>query len=43
LISGETEPAATVLTLTTFLGFYWLILGMLALVQVFVDRDTPWF
>ena len=38
-----TEPAATVLTLTTFLGFYWLILGMLALVQVFVDRDTPWF
>ena len=37
-----TEPSATVLALTTFLGFYWLILGMLALVQVFVDRDTPW-
>jgi len=37
-----TEPGATVLGLTTFLGFYWLILGMLALVQVFVDRDTPW-
>ena len=37
-----TEPGATVLALTTFLGFYWLILGMLALVQIFVDRDTPW-
>ena len=37
-----TEPGATVLALTTFLGFYWLILGLLALVQVFVDRDTPW-
>jgi len=37
-----TEPAATVLALTTFLGFYWLILGLLGLVQVFVDRATPW-
>ena len=37
-----TEPGATVLALTTLLGFYWLILGLLALVQVFVDRDTPW-
>jgi uncharacterized membrane protein HdeD (DUF308 family) len=37
-----TEPAATVAALTTFLGFYWLILGVLALVQVFVDRETPW-
>jgi uncharacterized membrane protein HdeD (DUF308 family) len=37
-----TEPAATVVALTTFLGFYWLILGLLGLVQVFVDRATPW-
>ena len=28
--------------LTTLLGFYWLIMGVLALVQVFVDRSTPW-
>jgi uncharacterized membrane protein HdeD (DUF308 family) len=28
--------------LTTFLGFYWLITGLLGLVQVFVDRSTPW-
>jgi uncharacterized membrane protein HdeD (DUF308 family) len=28
--------------LTTLLGFYWLIVGMLALVQVFLDRSTPW-
>ena len=27
-----TEPAATVVALTTFLGFYWLILGLLGLV-----------
>jgi uncharacterized membrane protein HdeD (DUF308 family) len=37
-----TEPAATVVALTTFLGFYWLIIGVLSLVQVFVDRCTPW-
>jgi uncharacterized membrane protein HdeD (DUF308 family) len=37
-----TEPGATMVALTTFLGFYWLILGLLALVQVFVDRSTPW-
>jgi uncharacterized membrane protein HdeD (DUF308 family) len=37
-----TEPAATLIALTTFLGFYWLITGVLALVQVFVDRSTPW-
>jgi uncharacterized membrane protein HdeD (DUF308 family) len=37
-----TEPDATVVALTTVLGFYWLITGVLALVQVFVDRSTPW-
>jgi uncharacterized membrane protein HdeD (DUF308 family) len=36
-----TEPGATLLVLTTVLGFYWLITGLLALVQVFVDRSTP--
>lgn len=37
-----TEPGATMVALTTVLGFYWLIVGVLALVQVFVDRSTPW-
>jgi uncharacterized membrane protein HdeD (DUF308 family) len=37
-----TEPDATMVALTTLLGFYWLIMGVLALVQVFVDRSTPW-
>jgi uncharacterized membrane protein HdeD (DUF308 family) len=36
-----TEPDATIVALTTVLGFYWLIMGLLALVQVFVDRSTP--
>ena len=29
--------------LVTFLGFYWLIMGILALVRIFVDRSVPWF
>ncbi len=37
-----TEPGATMVALTTVLGFYWLIMGVLALVQVFADRSTPW-
>jgi uncharacterized membrane protein HdeD (DUF308 family) len=37
-----TEPGATLLALTTFLGFYWLITGVLALVRVFTDRAVPW-
>ncbi len=37
-----TAPGATLLGLVTFLGFYWLITGVLALVGVFVDRSTPW-
>jgi uncharacterized membrane protein HdeD (DUF308 family) len=37
-----TEPGATMVALTTVLGFYWLIMGVLALVEVFVDRSTPW-
>jgi uncharacterized membrane protein HdeD (DUF308 family) len=37
-----TEPAATIVALTTLLGFYWLVQGVLSLVQVFVDRSIPW-
>jgi uncharacterized membrane protein HdeD (DUF308 family) len=37
-----TAPGATLLALATFLGFYWLITGVLALVQIFVDRSVPW-
>ena len=33
-------PGQTLLALITFLGFYWLITGLLGLVQVFVDRST---
>jgi len=37
-----TAPGATLLVIVTFLGFYWLITGVLALVRVFVDRSIPW-
>ena len=37
-----TAPGATLVVLGTFLGFYWLITGVLALVRVFVDRSVPW-
>jgi uncharacterized membrane protein HdeD (DUF308 family) len=37
-----TEPGATTVALTTLLGFYWLIIGLLALVRLFVDRSIPW-
>ena len=36
-----TEPAATIAALATLLGFYWLVQGVLSLVQVFVDRSIP--
>jgi uncharacterized membrane protein HdeD (DUF308 family) len=35
-------PGATVVILVTFLGFYWLFTGIMALVRVFVDRSVPW-
>ena len=38
-----TDPGATILVLVTFLGFYWLIMGILALVRMFIDRSVPWF
>src|SRR5262245_63383408 len=37
-----TAPGATLLALITFLGFYWLITGVLALLRVLVDRSVPW-
>jgi len=37
-----TAPGATLVVLATFLGFYWLITGVLALVRVFVDHSVPW-
>jgi uncharacterized membrane protein HdeD (DUF308 family) len=37
-----TEPGATLVALTVVLGFYWLAMGILELVRVFVDRSVPW-
>jgi uncharacterized membrane protein HdeD (DUF308 family) len=37
-----TAPGITLLALTPFLGLYWLISGVLALVRTFVDRSVPW-
>jgi uncharacterized membrane protein HdeD (DUF308 family) len=37
-----TEPGATTIAIATFLGFYWLIMGIFALVRVFVDQSVPW-
>jgi uncharacterized membrane protein HdeD (DUF308 family) len=37
-----TDPGATMVALVTFLGFYWLIMGILALVRIFVDQSVPW-
>ena len=37
-----TDPAATLLALAVFLGFYLLFVGVLELVRVFVDRSQPW-
>ena len=37
-----TAPGATTIAIVGFLGAYWLIMGILALVRVFVDRSVPW-
>jgi uncharacterized membrane protein HdeD (DUF308 family) len=37
-----TNPAATLVALAIFLGFYLLFIGVLELVRVFVDRSQPW-
>jgi len=38
-----TNPAATLLALAVFLGFYLLFIGVLELVRVFVDRSVAWY
>jgi uncharacterized membrane protein HdeD (DUF308 family) len=37
-----TAPGATLIVMVTFLGFFWLIEGILSLVHVFTDRSVPW-
>jgi DNA-binding winged helix-turn-helix (wHTH) protein/uncharacterized membrane protein HdeD (DUF308 family) len=37
-----TAPGITTAALVSFLGSYWLIMGMLALVRIFVDPSAPW-
>jgi uncharacterized membrane protein HdeD (DUF308 family) len=38
-----TNPASTLVALVIFLGFYWLFVGVLELVRVFVDDSVPWY
>jgi uncharacterized membrane protein HdeD (DUF308 family) len=38
-----THPAATVVAFVIFLGLYWLFVGVLELVRVFVDKSVPWY
>ena len=38
-----TNPASTLVVLVVFLGFYWLFVGVLELVRVFVDSSVPWY
>lgn len=38
-----TAPGATTVALVSLLGLYWLVMGILALVRVFVDQSVPWF
>jgi uncharacterized membrane protein HdeD (DUF308 family) len=37
-----TAPSATLVSLVAFLGVFFLMNGMLSLVQMFVDRSVPW-
>src|SRR3984893_999381 len=36
------EPAETFLTLLPLIGIYWLVIGILSLVRIFIDRSVPW-
>jgi DNA-binding winged helix-turn-helix (wHTH) protein/uncharacterized membrane protein HdeD (DUF308 family) len=38
-----TAPRITATALMLCLGLYWLLMGMLTLVRVFVDQSVPWF
>jgi uncharacterized membrane protein HdeD (DUF308 family) len=35
-------PGETLFATVTFLGIYWLVTGVLALVRMFTDRSVPW-
>ena len=37
------HPAQTLVAIVLFLGFYWLFVGVLELVRVFVDKSVPWY
>jgi uncharacterized membrane protein HdeD (DUF308 family) len=36
------EPAETFLALIPLIGIYWLVIGILTLVRMFIDRSVPW-
>jgi uncharacterized membrane protein HdeD (DUF308 family) len=36
------EPAETFLALLPLIGIYWLVIGILSLVRIFIDRSVPW-
>jgi uncharacterized membrane protein HdeD (DUF308 family) len=36
------EPAETFLALLPLIGIYWLVIGILTLVRMFIDRSVPW-
>src|SRR5215475_4070933 len=36
------EPAETFLALIPLIGIYWLVIGILSLVRIFIDRSVPW-
>jgi uncharacterized membrane protein HdeD (DUF308 family) len=38
-----TQPGETLVAIVIFLGFYWLMMGVLEVVRVFIDRSVPWY
>jgi len=38
-----TQPGATLVAMVVFLGFYWLMMGVIEIVRVFVDRSVAWY
>jgi uncharacterized membrane protein HdeD (DUF308 family) len=38
-----TQPGTTLVAIVVFLGFYWLMMGVLEIVRVFVDRSVAWY
>jgi len=37
------HPGATLVAFVIFLGLYWLFVGVLELVRIFVDDSVPWY